>query len=99
MNPRRSRIRRQKQGRHPQIGPRDVALFQILCRYRYLDSRRLWLLLPLNVRGRDETNFKKRLRQLWDWEYLERPKEQRRARRYASRHEVYELAPTGKHYL
>ena len=75
-------------GNPPVIGPRDVALFLLLTRYRYLDSRQLWQLLPAEVRAKPQPHrqrpdkksklssaeiaFKHRLQKLTSWGYLTR---------------------------
>ena len=75
-------------GNPPVIGPRDVALFLLLTRYRYLDSRQLWRLLPAEVREKPQPHrqkrdkksklssaeiaFKQRLQKLTSWGYLTR---------------------------
>ena len=75
-------------GNPPVIGPRDVALFLLLTRYRYLDSRQLWQLLPAEVRAKPQPHrqrlhkkskltsaeiaFKLRLQKLTCWGYLTR---------------------------
>jgi hypothetical protein len=67
-------------GNPPEITPRDVALFLLLTRYRHLDSRQLWRLLPADMRREThnpnakysaaETHFKNRLAKLTSWGYL-----------------------------
>ena len=67
-------------GNPPQIGPRDLATFLLLTRYRYLDSRQLWRLLPPDLRRETpnpnakyssaEIEYKRRLRRLRDHGYL-----------------------------
>ena len=47
---RRSRRKLAPHGNPPVISARDVELFRLLSRYRYLDSRQLWQLLPLSIR-------------------------------------------------
>lgn len=97
---RRSRRDRERRGNEPIIGPRDVAVLKLLTRYRYLDSRQLWLLLQDDVRGTDETGFKKRLRQLTDWGYLWRSLNGRLPKSTLFLgHEIYELHQEGKRHL
>jgi hypothetical protein len=97
---RRSRRSRERRGNEPIIGARDAAVFKLLTRYRYLDSRQLWSLLRDDVRGTDETGFKKRLRQLTDWGYLWRSLTDRLPRNMLFLgHEIYELHEAGKKHL
>ena len=85
---RRSRRKLAPHGNPPVISARDVELFRLLTRYRYLDSRQLWQLLPLpsgathsrissnrSVRTsarRHRLPSLTRLRKLADWGYIDR---------------------------
>ena len=85
---RRSRRKLAPHGNPPVISARDVELFRLLTRYRYLDSRQLWQLLPLSIRCYPQPHkqqperkdkrtsaqiaFTARLRKLADWGYIDR---------------------------
>jgi hypothetical protein len=70
---RRSRMRRQSSGKRIELSPRDIEIFRLLQRYRYLRST----FLHAFVGGRQETRFKERLGQLYhDGRYINRPEEQ-----------------------
>jgi hypothetical protein len=66
-------MRRQSSGRRIELSPRDIEIFRVLQRYRYLRST----FLHAFVGGRHETRFKERLGQLYhDGRYINRPEEQ-----------------------
>lgn len=69
---RRSRMRRTSTGRRIELSARDIALFKLLTRYRYLRSTYLHAF----VGGASETRFKERLGDLFHEGYLDRPPEQ-----------------------
>ena len=72
-NKRRSRMRRQSSGKRIELSARDIEIFRVLQRYRYLRST----FLHAFVGGRQETRFKERLGQLYhDGRYINRPEEQ-----------------------
>lgn len=80
------------------IRQRDVLIFQILDRYRYLPTSYIYRLLPEEVRG-NETWFKNRLTDLTGNKFLKRPKQQQA--NYAANYTelVYELGLRGIQYL
>ena len=97
-------------GNPPEITARDVALFLLLTRYRYLDSRQLWRLLPADMRRETrnpnakysaaETHFKNRLAKLTSWDYLIRSLSNRlpTTMRYLG-YEVYEIGDAAASHL
>ena len=107
---RRSRRDTTPLGNPPVIGPRDVALFLLLSRYRYLDSRQLWRLLPPDHRRESpnpnakyssaEIHFKNRLTKLTSWGYLIRSLSERLPKnmRYFG-YEIYEIGDEGLNHL
>jgi hypothetical protein len=105
---RRSRRDTRPIGNPPVIGPRDVAFFLLLTRYRYLDSRLLWRLLPMRRETPNpnakyssaEIAFKQRLQKLTSWGYVTRSLTSRLppTMRYLG-HEVYELGSEAEKHL
>lgn len=95
---RRSRFHRQP-GRTPQlrerkvleIQTRDLAVFELLQRYRYLPINFIRALLPADLRGQSYKRFQERMGQLYHEGYLNRPNRQREAENARWRHLVYEL--------
>ena len=69
---RRSRIRRTPTGKRLELTPRDIEIFKLLGRYRYLRSSYLYAFGG----GASETRFKERLGDLFHERYLGRPAEQ-----------------------
>jgi hypothetical protein len=63
---------RARTGRRIALSPRDIALFRLLTRYRYLRSTYLHAF----VGGASETRFKERLGDLFHEGYLDRPAQQ-----------------------
>ncbi|MBJ7533310.1 replication-relaxation family protein [Rhodomicrobium vannielii ATCC 17100] len=93
---RRSRLRRESSGKRVELAARDIEIFKLLQRYRYLRSTYLYAF----VGGKNETRFKERLGALYhDGRYINRPKEQWQfaGSRYAPA--VYELDRAGKAVL
>jgi len=93
---RRRRYRRQPTGKRIELVPRDIELFKLLARYRYLRSTTLFRFLG----GRSENRFKKRLGDLYhEGRYLDRPPEQWQAfdARYAPA--IYALGRRGYEVL
>jgi hypothetical protein len=66
---RRSRMHRKRTGKRVEITRRDLAIFQLLTRYRYLNSNYIHAF----VGGVSETRFKERLGDLFHEGYLDRP--------------------------
>lgn len=66
---RRSRMHRTRTGKRVEITGRDIAIFQLLARYRYLNSNYIHGF----VGGASETRFKERLGDLFHEGYLDRP--------------------------
>jgi hypothetical protein len=64
------------------LNDRDIAVFLLLIRYKYLDSYQLWRLLPPSLRQEKpnpnskysslEIHFKQRLKRLTEWGYIRR---------------------------
>jgi Replication-relaxation len=69
---RRSRMERTSTGRRIALSPRDIELFKLLSRYRYLRSTYLHAF----VGGLSATRFKERLGDLFHEGYLDRPSQQ-----------------------
>jgi hypothetical protein len=69
---RRSRMRRTKTGKRIELSPRDIEIFKLLLRYRYLRSTYIHAF----VGGASETRFKERLGDLFHEGYLDRPSQQ-----------------------
>lgn len=72
MSQRRSRMVRTRTGRRIELSPRDIQLFKLLARYRYLRSTYPYAFLG----GASETRFKERLGDLFHEGYLDRPQQQ-----------------------
>lgn len=93
---RRSRMRRVSSGKRLELSERDIELFKLLSRYRYLRSDFLYEFLG----GNSQTRFKERLGDLYhDGRYINRPEQQWQfaKARYASA--VYELDERGEQVL
>jgi hypothetical protein len=58
---RRSRMRRKSSGKRVELTARDIEIFKVLQRYRYLRSTYLYAF----VGGKNETRFKERLGALY----------------------------------
>src|ERR1700759_1739107 len=69
MGTRRSRMKRTGSGRRIEVSERDLEIFRLLTRYRYLRSPSI----PPFVGGRAETRFKERLGDLFHEGDLDRP--------------------------
>lgn len=69
---RRSRMRRARLGKRIEISPRDIAIFKLLSRYRFLNSN----FIHAFVGGASETRFKERMTDLFHEGYLGRPEKQ-----------------------
>ncbi len=69
---RRSRMRRAPRGKRMALTPRDLALFEILAGYRYLNS----VYLHAFVGGESANRFKERLGDLFHEDFLDRPHQQ-----------------------
>src|ERR1700742_4374413 len=72
MYKRRSRMQRTRSGKRIELSGRDIDLFKLLTRYRYLRSTYLHAF----VGGASETRFKERLGDLFHEGYLDRPAQQ-----------------------
>ena len=83
---RRSRIRRQSANRTILLSPRDIAVFKLLDRYRYLPSNFI-----LAFVGGNPIRFKQRLGALFHEGYLNRPHRQWHAINARYRPAIYEL--------
>ena len=84
---RRSRMSRKPLGKHLEITARDIAVFKLLRRYRYLRST----FIHGFVGGASETRFKERLGDLFHEGYLDRPEQQWRFANCRHVPVVYEL--------
>jgi len=82
--------------RQLEITARDVAVFKILARYRYLPIDFIWRLLPADIRGTCYKRFQERMGELHHQDYLNRPRAQRRSENAKSRPLIYELGSQGK---
>ena len=90
MERRRSRMRRIPTGKRLALGPRDIAIFKVLGRYRYLRSTYLHAF----VGGASATRFKERLGDLYhEGGYLDRPSQQWAFADARCSPVVYERAP------
>ncbi|MEI9887764.1 MAG: replication-relaxation family protein [Rhizomicrobium sp.] len=69
---RRSRMRRTRTGKRIELTRRDIEIFKLLSRYRYLRSTYIHAF----VGGASETRFKERLGDLFHEGYLDRPPQQ-----------------------
>jgi len=69
---RRSRMRRARTGKRIELTSRDIEIFKLLSRYRYLRSTYIHAF----VGGASETRFKERLGDLFHEGYLDRPSRQ-----------------------
>ena len=69
---RRSRMRRTRTGKRIELTSRDIEIFKLLGRYRYLRSTYIHAF----VGGASETRFKERLGDLFHEGYLDRPSQQ-----------------------
>src|SRR5690242_7834628 len=92
MPKRRSRMRRTPKGLRMELSKRDIRLFELLCRYRYLRSTYLYAFAG----GASETRFKERLGDLYHEGYLDRPKQQWDFADARSRPAVYAIAKKGR---
>ncbi len=93
---RRSRMCRTASGKRLELTARDIEIFKLLQRYRYLRSTFLYAF----VGGKNETRFKERLGALFhDGRYINRPKDQWQfaGARYAPA--IYELDRAGEAVL
>ena len=79
--------------------PRDITIFQLLQRYRYLPANFIWSLLPNEVRGRSDKRFIERLGDLFHEGYLNRPRRQWFALNARYKPCVYELDAKAKREL
>ncbi len=93
---RRSRMRRISSGKRIELTERDIELFKLLSRYRYLPSNFLYAFLG----GHSETRFKERLGHLYhDGRYINRPEQQWQFARARYAPAVYELDERGDQVL
>jgi hypothetical protein len=84
---RRSRMRRTRRGKRLEFGARDLAIFTLLARYRYLRSTYIHAF----VGGASETRFKERLGDLFHEGYIDRPAKQWDFANARNRPDVYEI--------
>lgn len=96
---RKSRRDRTRQGVRVDVNRRDIAIKQLLRRYKYLDTRQVWALLPDDVRGNSYTHFQKRLMKLTDWGLIKRTLDDYQPRNIVYLgHEIYEDGEKGSEY-
>lgn len=81
------------------IGPRDVELFRLLQRYRYLRASQIRALLPDELRGKSEKRFRERLGTLYHERYLARPQQQMANLNFYYAESIYALDERGETYL
>ncbi len=94
--PRRSRLKRQPTGKPILLSPRDVEIFKVLNRYRYLRSTFLKAFFP----KADKTGFIKRLGRLYhEQPYLNRPERQYQYANALHLPAIYELGELGEQVL
>lgn len=87
---------RSKSGKRIELTDRDFAIFQLLCRYRYLRSTHLFAL----VGGKSQKRFIERLGHLYhEGGFLLRPGQQWHALNARYSPVVYELGPAGQRAL
>jgi Replication-relaxation len=84
--PRRNRMRRTSTGRRIELSARDISIFQLLGRYRYLRSTFIHAFV-----GGDKTQLLKRLGNLFHESYLDRPRQQWEAVNARYQPAVYEI--------
>lgn len=103
---RRVRGRRTPSGKRIVLQARDIEIFKLLRRYRFLRSTFIWALLPPPLRGGSYKRFQDRLTDLFHetntrhgGAYLDWPQQQRHAynARYAP--SIYALSPAGEALL
>src|ERR1700688_2731179 len=93
---RRSRMRRVSAGKRIELTDRDIELFKLLNRYRYLRSNFLHTFLG----GISETRFKERLGHLYhDGRYINRPAQQWQFANCRHMPLIYELDEKGEQVL
>jgi len=93
---RRSRMRRVSSGKRIELTERDIDLFKLLSRYRYLRSNYLYAFLG----GHSETRFKERLGHLYhDGRYINRPERQWQFAKARYAPAAYELDDRGEQVL
>ena len=93
---RRSRMRRVSVGKRIELTDRDIELFKLLNRYRYLRSNFLYAFLG----GNSETRFKERLGHLYhDGQYINRPPQQWQFANCRHMPLIYELDDKGEQVL
>lgn len=78
---------------------RDIAIFDILQRYRYLPANFIWPLLPSEVQGRSYKRYVERLGTLFHEGYLNRPARQWQCVNARYKPCTYELDGKGKAVL
>ena len=81
------------------IGPRDIEIFRLLQRYRYLRASQIRALLPDNLRGRSEKRLRERLGALYHERYLARPPQQMATCNFHYAESIYALDEQGEKYL
>lgn len=93
--PRRSRMRRERLGKRLELTQRDIAIFELLERYRYLPSSYIHAF----VGGTSEKRFKERLGDLFHEGYLDRPERQWDMANCRHRPAIHEIGSGGRRVL
>ena len=92
---RRSRMHRKRTGKRLEITRRDIAIFQSLARYRYLNSNYIHAF----VGGASQTRFKERLGDLFHEGLIDRPAQQWQLAEARCRPAVYEVGQGARRKL
>ncbi len=86
---RRTRTKRARTGKRIELTSRDLEIFRVLARYRYLSSAYIYAF----VGGASETRFKERLGDLFHEGYLDRPERQWELANCRHRPVIHEIGP------
>ena len=84
---------------NPIVTERDLEVFRLLQRYRYLRTRQIWALLPEDCRGKSYKRFVERLGHLFNACYLARPDAQKRHANFYYADSIHELDERGRRLL
>jgi hypothetical protein len=86
-------MHRTRAGKRIELTDRDIAIFRLLCQYRYLRSTYIHVF----VGGASETRFKERLGDLFHEGYLDRPRQQWEFADARHRPAVHEIGAGAEH--
>lgn len=92
---RRSRMQRTRTGKRIELTDRDLEIFRVLVRYRYLSSAYIYAF----VGGASETRFKERLGDLFHEGYIDRPERQWEMANCRYRPVIHEIGSGAKRVL